>query len=451
MNKITVTNRKLSALDINSLLNTEFVCPCGKTHSSSVKKCHIDTGAIYKLTDIAHGYNASSVYLVCDTNTYRAAGEKAEKILTDSGIVCHAHIFSRPSKLEPDEQAVGEAVMDYKCEDMIVGVGGGVINDICKFLKKLTQKPYVICGTAPSMDGYASDSSSMIYKGVKTTVYTCTPDEIVCDLDIVSDAPRQMILAGIGDMAAKFISICEWRISAEINGEYYCEQIADIMRKYARSCCDNAEKAVQRDKNAIKNVVEGLICAGIAMNFANNSRPASGIEHYYSHLWEMRAIEEGEQSELHGISVGVGTLLALKKYGKLIKLTPDRESASAHASAFDFDKWQREVTEYFGRTADAIIEIEKREKKYCPETVKNRLDKIVSLWYDILQIVDDELISYEHLYNLFEKIGFPTSPEQIGQSMQSAERAYLHTRDIRDKYILSRLTYDMGADSLMEI
>ncbi len=449
MEKYRIETEKLSELGINELLGKKYICYCGREHSSSVKGCDISSGAMSSVPDTVKKYGVGSVYVVCDDNTYKAAAKKLCDLLDKSGIKYRTHIFSRPIKLEPDEAAVGQAVMDYKNEDMIIGIGGGVINDICKFLKKLTQKPYMIVGTAPSMDGFASDSSSMIYNGVKTTIYTCTPDEIVCDLDIMKDAPHEMILAGIGDMAAKYISICEWRISHAVNGEYYCEQIADIMRKCARKCCEHAEKAVQRDVDALKSIVEGLVCAGIAMNFANNSRPASGVEHYYSHLWEMRAIEEHRQSSLHGISVGVGTLLALKKYDVLKGITPSYDRARTNAMSFDPDKWKNEIKDYFGSSADAIIAIEEKEKKYDPEAHEKRILTIIEKWDEILAIINEELVPYEYLYGIFERIGAPLTPEDIGETAESAAIAYIHTRDIRDKYILSRLTYDLGVDDVL--
>ncbi len=447
MQQIALKNEKLSDLGIKELLGKEFVCECGMNHSSAVKGCDISSGAIKNVPFTVRKYNAESVYMVCDSNTYEAAGKKLCEILESDSIHCNVYMFSCRGKLEPNESAVGSAVMNYKNEDMIIGVGGGVINDICKFLKKLTQKPYAIFGTAPSMDGYASDSSSMICNGVKTTVYTCTPDEIICDIDVLKNAPRDMILAGIGDMAAKLVSICEWRISALINGEYYCEQVADIMRKYARVCCENAKKAVERDENAVKTVAEGLICAGVAMNFVKNSRPASGVEHYYSHLWEMRAIEENRESRLHGIAVGVGTLLALEKYEIMKKITPDREKALAAVKEFDILKWQSEAKKYFGKTSEAIIKIEEREHKYSADGHAKRLEKITENWDGILECMKQELVNAEYLYGIFKQIDFPLTPEDIGESKQSAEAAFLHTRDIRDKYILSRLSFDLGIDS----
>ncbi len=439
-----IMKKDFDKMSINDLLGTEFECECGKRHFATLKKCSVYSGAVKELSKIKARYNAKNAYIVCDKNTFAAAGQAVTEQLC--GIEYRIHEFERKIKLEPDESAVGQAVMDYRGEDIIIGIGGGVINDICKFLKKLTSKPFIIVGTAPSMDGYASDSSSVIYKDIKTTIYTCCADEIICDIDIIKNAPMRMILAGIGDMCAKFVSVCEWRISNLINGEYYCEQVANMMRTSARLCCENAQGAAKREPEAIRNIVEGLIRAGIAMSFAKVSRPASGVEHYYSHLWEMRSIALGETSELHGISVGVGTLLALEKYERLKKITPDLEKARKNARAFDFDIWAEGVKDYFGPSSASVIELEKKEHKYDIQAHEKRITKIIDNWDKIISIIDEELISYEQLHTLFESINAPLTPEDIGQSGESAAQAFLHTRDIRDKYILSRLTYDLGID-----
>lgn len=440
-------NGKFCDTDINKLLGKTFSCACGKTHSATLKSCAVYSGAVEQLGTLGRKYNAKTAYIVCDTNTYDAAFECVEKYLVD--LDYRIHIFNRELKLEPDEAAVGQAVMDYRNEDIVIGVGSGVVNDICKFLKKLTGKPFVMVGTAPSMDGYASDSSSMIYNGVKTTIYTCCADELICDIDIIKNAPKKMILAGIGDMTAKFVSVCEWRISNLINGEYYCEEIAEMMRSAAKKCCDAAEKAVNREEDAVKTVVEGLILAGIAMSFAGVSRPASGVEHYYSHLWEMQAIAKGKQSELHGITVGIGTLLALKKYEKLKNVVPSIEIARKKTSTFDYLTWEKDVIEYFGASADSVIKLEKKERKYDFNSHEVRIEKIIKNWNSILSIISEELIPSEKLYAMFHRLGFPTSLEEIGENKKSANEAFLHTKNIRDKYILSRLTWDLGIDDIM--
>ena len=70
-----------------------------------------------------------------------------------------------------------------------------------------------------------------------------------------------------------------------------------------------APRLMSRDPDAVQPIAEGLVTAGLAMAYAQVSRPASGLEHYFSHVWEMQALERGVPYDLHGIQVGVGTML----------------------------------------------------------------------------------------------------------------------------------------------
>ena len=218
----------------------------------------IGDGAIRDLPLVMEKFGATKPFVFADTNTYRVAGEAVCDILRTSGRTVSCHIFD-DAHLEPDERSVGLAALffDPKC-DVIVGVGSGVMNDICKIVANISGKPYVIVGTAPSMDGYASATSSMERKGLKVSVNSKCPDVIIGDTAILSQAPMKMLASGLGDMLAKYISICEWRISQLINGEYYSEDIAGMVHLALKKCVDNLDGLLQRDKTAVASVFEGL-------------------------------------------------------------------------------------------------------------------------------------------------------------------------------------------------
>ena len=141
---------------------------------------------------------------------------------------------------------------------------------------------------------------------------------MVGDIDVLNGAPVFMAKAGLGDMLAKYVSICEWRIAHLITGEYYCETIAEMVRVALKKCVDNAEGLLKRDEEAIKAVFEGLIIGGVAMSYAGVSRPASGVEHYFSHVWDMRALEFGTSMDLHGIQCAIGTLISARIFSALL-------------------------------------------------------------------------------------------------------------------------------------
>jgi len=419
-------------------------CPCGKAHKLSVNKIISGSGAVNALPGILTEYGAKYAFVLSDIHTFEAAGRKVCGLLDENGIE-HIGYSYDDEHVKPDEESVGRAVMffDKKC-DIIIGIGSGVINDIGKILSNISGKPYIIVGTAPSMDGYASDSSSMTRNGLKISLSSRAADVIIGDTDILVNAPLKMMKSGLGDMIAKYVSICEWRISNLINGEYYCEKIAGLVRTALKRCTDNASGLLKRDPDAVEAVFEGLVISGLAMNYAGVSRPASGVEHYLSHVWDMRSIEFGTAEDFHGIQCAVGTLITAKMYEKLRDVTPDRDKALAYAGSFDFEKWSCELRSFLGRSAESMIALEAKERKYDVEKHAKRLDVIISEWDKIMQIIDEEMPSSDEIENLLDTIDAPKKVSDIGIEEEIVPMTFKAAKDIRDKYVLPRLFWDLG-------
>ena len=418
-------------------------CICGKQHIFTSKTV-IEKGAINKLPQIIKELEANSAFIIADKNTYCAAGEKVFDILSREKIKVEKYVFKNDI-LEPDEANVGLAVMNFNPNcDVIISVGSGVINDISKIVANVSGKKYIIVGTAPSMDGYASATSSMTMQGLKISLNSKCADVIVGDIDILSRAPIKMMISGLGDMLAKYVSICEWRISNLINGEYYCEEIATLVRNSLKKCVDNAEGLLNKNEDAVKSVFEGLIICGAAMKFAGFSRPASGIEHYLSHIWDMRGVEFGTPVEFHGIQCAVGTLIAVKLYEKIKKITPDRQKALDYARTFDFSAWGDELRDFLGKGAESMIALEEKEQKYNLENHKKRLDVIIEKWDGILKIINEELPSFSDLEKIYNNLGLPKTMSEIGIENDLLPMTFKAAKDIRDKYVLPRLCWDLG-------
>ena len=301
------------------------------------------------------------------------------------------------------------------------------------------------------MDGFASNCSAMIREGVKCTLTNAAADAIICDVDIIREAPMRMIHAGLGDMLAKYVALCEWRLASLITGEYYCENIAQLMRTALRRIFDSAPKLAMRDPDAVQATVEGLVLSGIAMSYAGLSRPASGFEHYFSHLWEMMALERGQAFELHGIQVGVGTLQALRVYDQIRELKPDREKALAFVRNFSREKWEDELRRIFGRTAEPVIALEYSTfHNNDSQEHAVRLERIVSGWDEILRIMEEELPETETIAALMRSLNMAMEPEDIGFTWQDTRDAFHAARDTRKKYLTSSMLWDLGVLYEME-
>ena len=308
---------------ISQWAGMEYSCACGKSHKVDIQAIRVGSGVIQELPGILRDLGASHIFLVADNYTYEAAGRQVEQLLDQAGLAYHKRVFQTETPLVPNEYALGSVLAAMTSQDdMLLAVGSGTLNDVTKYVSARTGVPYVIAATAPSMDGYASTVAPTILDGFKTTLPAVYPAAIVADVDILKDAPMPMLTAGFGDIIGKFTSLADWRLSHQLNGEYYCPEVAGVIEAAVETCAANAQALAQREPQAFQAVTEALILSGLAMGMVGVSRPASGAEHQMAHYWEMDALRRGEEHPLHGNAVGVGTVLAASLYEMAVEYLP---------------------------------------------------------------------------------------------------------------------------------
>lgn len=308
---------------ISQWAGMEYSCACGKSHKVDIQAIRVGSGVMQELPGILRDLGASHIFLVADNYTYEVAGRQVEQLLDQAGLAYHKRVFQTETPLVPNEYALGSVLAAMTSQDdMLLAVGSGTLNDVTKYVSARTGVPYVIAATAPSMDGYASTVAPTILDGFKTTLPAVYPAAIVADVDILKDAPMPMLTAGFGDIIGKFTSLADWRLSHQLNGEYYCPEVAGVIEAAVETCAANAKALAQREPQAIQAVTEALILSGLAMGMVGVSRPASGAEHQMAHYWEMDALRRGEEHPLHGNAVGVGTVLAASLYEMAAEYLP---------------------------------------------------------------------------------------------------------------------------------
>jgi len=310
-------------------------CTCEqKIHTAPVKCIEISSGAIKKTAEILKDYKR--IFMVADENTYEVAGKEVEQLLKEAGILSHTFILKSPA--HPTDTNVGRVLIEAGIEaktydinamsflpDYILAVGSGSINDICRLVSYRLGIEYGICGTAPSMDGYASVVAPLLV-GKTKIVYQCSiARHIIIDTQICKDAPYELLTAGVGDMIGKYIAILDWEFSKMHTGEYFCEKIAQSVLKATGECITEAYSLSQRKPESIETIINGLITSGMGIAYSGSSRPASGTEHMIGQTWEIMDLESGKDLQLHGHDVGTATFVAISMYRKLWRETDDKD------------------------------------------------------------------------------------------------------------------------------
>ena len=71
----------------------------------------------------------------------------------------------------------------------------------------------------------------------------------------------------------------------------------------------------------VEQLAEGLLLSGFAMQATQSSRPASGAEHQFSHLWEMEGhgVDITPRRLSHGFKVGLGSVSIAALYERLLE------------------------------------------------------------------------------------------------------------------------------------
>lgn len=435
---------------ITDYLNQTFSCGCGKEHRTDLKTVDISSGALKNLPSYIRCYGHQRVFSVCDCNTYRAAGEEVKRILDQAGIPNRLFTF-RSGEVVPDEAALGEIMVDFDREaDLILAIGTGTINDICKFLSYQLGLEYFVVATAPSMDGFASDAAALILRHLKTTCPVHAAQAIIGDLDVLSRAPMSMIAAGLGDILGKYTCLADWKISHLINGEYYCPAIVRMVEVSLKKVAANSHLVKSRDQQVIGQIMEALVLTGLAMKFAGNTRPASGSEHHISHFWEMKFLFEGKKPVLHGTKVGIGAVAVCRLYASLKDRPIDFQKARHAADHFDFSVWEKRVREVYGSAADGVIALEKKVGKNSPGEHAKRIQVIESHWKELTEIMAT-LPSSEFIEHLLSELGAPINPAQVGVDDQAVIDGILMAKEVRNRYTLLQLLWDLGiADEMAQ-
>lgn len=293
-------------------------CRCGNDHYPlSTKKFVIENGALEELCSFLHEESYHNVLLVVDENTFKAAGERVERLLRKAGINVKTYLVPKDNQGDviADEVSIVHVEVDVERNtEVLIAVGAGTIHDITRFVSYKMGLPFISVPTAPSVDGFNSMGAPIVLRKKKITFQTHAPVALFAELDVLSQAPQAMVAAGFGDMLGKFTSLADWKFSHLVGGEPFCDAAAEMTEEALQSCVEHVDLIGQKDPQGLKYLMVALVQSGLAMSLFGHSHPASGGEHHLSHFWEMRFLKEGRKQLLHGEKVGVSAGLIADYY-----------------------------------------------------------------------------------------------------------------------------------------
>ena len=416
-------------MNINEILKGVECKACGRTHKCPIEKVYIEGNATRHLVEIAQDYK--KILIVADENTYASAGEKTEKHLASK--VIQRVIFSGREVLIPNENAIEEVNKKMADIDLIVGIGSGVIQDLCKYVSHFSNIPYIIVATAPSMDGYASTGAAMIVKGLKETVSAGLPLAIIADTEVLKNAPMEMIKAGYGDIIGKYSALNDWKLSHLVNDEYFCDYIYNTTYDMIEKTLKTANGLLERDEQSVKILTEALVVVGIMMSFATTSRPASGSEHHLSHFFEITGIVKNEPYFPHGIDVAYSTVVTAKIRQDILS-KPFSTSLYRENEKEYLDKMQQA----YGKVATECIKLQEKIGSYKRDRIPTYLENEK----EIREILE-KMPSADEIIQMLSLVELDISEFLSLYGEKKIKNAIKYAKDLKDRYTVLWLNYDM--------
>src|ERR687890_1620833 len=132
--------------------------------------------------------------------------------------------------------------------------------------------------------------------------------------------PPAMTASGYGDLLGKVTAGADWLVADALGVEPIDATVWSLVQGPLRAAVGRPAELAAGDPTALGGLVEGLVMSGLAMQAHASSRPASGAEHQFSHLWEMEGLGADQRSPLsHGFKVGIGSIAVAALYERLLQ------------------------------------------------------------------------------------------------------------------------------------
>lgn len=419
----------------------------------------VEAGSVDRAGALVGKHLPGRAVVVADANTWPAAGERVTASLRDAGVEAAGDgeplIVPGEPVVHADEQTVAlvrERLTELAGDDgplAVVAVGSGCLNDVVKRACGELEWPYAVVATAASMDGYTGFGASIAVDGVKTTLACPAPRVAVLDPEVAVGAPPIMVASGFGDLLGKVPAGADWILADAVGAEAIDDNVWDLVQGPLRASLAEPAALAGGDPAAYDGLLEGLAMSGLAMQVFNGTRPASGAEHYFSHVWEMEGLGADRVPPLsHGEKVGVGSVAVAAFYDVVLRRDLREVDVDAAVAAYPaWDTVEATVREAFTGYPDSLIEasVKQTREKYLDEAgLRAHLGVLQERWGELVPRLREQLLPATALRDMLRTVGGPSTPEDIGLTRERLKATYPQARMFRARWTVLDLAFEAG-------
>lgn len=365
------------------------------------------------------GFSGKKVLLISDEKIWKSCEKFFDKNFVKK--INKILLLKNPKPDEENLKKISDATKDC---GLIIALGSGTINDLCKYTSAKTKIPYAIFASAASMNGYLSKNASITILGHKKTLPATLPVAVFCDLGILESAPAELTKAGIGDAMCFYSCWFDWYLSSKVIGTKFSKKPFELLEEKMGFLVRNFKNFDLCDERFLRILIEVLLLSGQGMTIALGSYPASQSEHLIAHSIEMK-YPEIVGKILHGAQIAVTTLTSARLQRELLDSPP-----TLAIKAFPAQKMEN----FFGKEIALQCQKEYEQKLLSKVQIEKINLNLKTNWHKIKKDLLKNYLDEVRLKAIFSHFKIETSEKSLGLSSKEYQDCVTYAKFIRNRF-----------------
>lgn len=166
--------------------------------------------------------------------------------------------------------------------DLVIGIGGGQAMDAAKFVAWQRHIPLVLAPTIVSVDAAVTNTIAVREGQRVRYIGFLVADAIPVDFAVISQAPKNLNRAGIGDLLSIHTALWDWRHAADNYDAEIAAQAAAILEELN----ERAAAIAECGDDALRFIMESYARENTLCLQIGSSQPEEGSEHFLGYNLE---------------------------------------------------------------------------------------------------------------------------------------------------------------------
>jgi glycerol-1-phosphate dehydrogenase [NAD(P)+] len=204
--------------------------------------------------------------------------------------------------------------------DWIVGIGGGRIMDVSKYLALKANKKLCMIPSIMSTTSWINFGIALRLDNVMAMSGDKRASKIIVDPALIKTGPKHLSVGGVADLLCSCTALTDWKLSSESTGEKYSETSVAKFKDFIEDTISHPERLIPFSEEVIYNIYQIFLESISLCGASFTGRPLEGSEHFLYYFLD----QIDDRTFNHGSMIAFTTILSLKLQKTQEIISPER-------------------------------------------------------------------------------------------------------------------------------